>query len=428
MQYFLSKESVLKWLENPSVYHIKKDELYELDDEAFKYLKNCCSAFSIQRSATNQRKSGVQKSEFNSFIKYCLKEEILNRDNVSLKRPPIKKSPVPSLRYLELQITNRCNLRCRHCYIDTNSISSKLSLRGIQRRSNLKKEIATPFWLAMTDKDITSEKVKASELSVTKIKNILKEFEAMQGLRVLITGGEPLLHGRFKEINSILPDFFLRKILFTNGLLLNKKMLGNLNVNEIQVSIDGMEKAHDSLRGKGTFRRAMRSINLAMDSGFEVSVSTMVHQKNLRDFNKMENLFKKIGIKDWTVDVPCITGRLKKNTEFQLLPQQGGKYLKYGYSGGIHSGEKGFGCGLHLMSISASGKISKCTFYSDRAVGTIKDRLRKCWKKIKPIRLDKLECDCEYIEKCRGGCRCRAEILGDAKGKDLYRCVLYSVI
>ena len=99
------------------------------------------------------------------------------------RRPPIKKSPVPSLRYLELQITDRCNLRCRHCYIDTNSIS-KLSLRGGRRdrRSNLKK-IATPFWLAMTDKDITSEKVKASELSVTQIKNILTEFRRDAGLK-----------------------------------------------------------------------------------------------------------------------------------------------------------------------------------------------------------------------------------------------------
>ncbi len=389
MNYFISKETVLKRLETPSAYHIRKDELYELDDEAFEYLKDCCSAFSVQRSAINQRKSEVQKAELASFIKYCLKEEILTRDKISLKRPPIKKSPAPSLRYLELQITDRCNLRCRHCYIP--------------------------------DKH-------SKELSLSLITRALKEFEAMQGLRVLITGGEPLLHRSFKEINSILPKFFLRKILFTNGLLLNKNILNDLNVHEMQVSIDGMEKAHDSLRGKGRFKRTMQNIMLAIECGFDVSISTMVHSKNTGDFDKMEKLFKKIGIKDWTVDVPCVTGRLRENTEFQLSPKQAGKYLKYGYSGGIHSGEKGFGCGLHLMSISANGKISKCTFYSDRAVGTIKDGLRKCWGKIKPVRLDKLECDCKYIEKCRGGCRYRAEMLEDAKGKDLYRCALYRVI
>ncbi|TAL24646.1 MAG: SPASM domain-containing protein [Nitrospirae bacterium] len=123
--------------------------------------------------------------------------------------------------------------------------------------------------------------------------------------------------------------------------------------------------------------------------------------------------------------MPCITGRLKRNTEFQLSPQQAGKNLKYGHGGGIHSGKKGFGCGLHLMAITAEGKIAKCTFYSDRYVGTIKDGLKKCRQKIKPIKLDKLKCNCEFIEQCRGGCRYRAEMLGDPLGKDLYRCGLF---
>src|SRR3989339_226918 len=104
MKYFLTKESVLKWLETPSVYNIKKDELYELDNEAFRFLKKCrlgngCSA---------------KESEFTD---YCIKEGILTTEKNLLTRPHVIKSPVPSLRYLELQITDRCNLRCKHCYI-----------------------------------------------------------------------------------------------------------------------------------------------------------------------------------------------------------------------------------------------------------------------------------------------------------------------
>ncbi|MDP3112864.1 MAG: radical SAM protein [Thermodesulfovibrionales bacterium] len=409
MQYSLSKESVLKWLEDPSVYHIKKDELYELDDEAFEFLKGCQSVYcyaelrtchaefisASKKKTLNQVQGDAISLATKKFIDYCLKEGFLTKNKVSLRRPPLKKSPVPSLRYLELQITDRCNLRCRHCYINPPSPPfSKGGMGGF-------------------------------ELSLSRITRALTEFEEIQGLRVLITGGEPLLHSRFKEINSMLPEFFVRKILFTNGLLLSKEVLKNINVDEIQISIDGLEKAHDSLRGKGTFKSAMKAAGLSIDYGFEVSISTMVHSKNTGDFDKMETLFKKIGIKEWTVDIPCVAGRLRENTDFQLSPKQAGKYLAYGYGSGIHSGEKGFGCGLHLMSVSANGKISKCTFYSDRAVGTIKDGLRKCWEKIKPVRLDKLECDCEYIEKCRGGCRYRAEMLGDAKGKDLYRCALY---
>ena len=138
----------------------------------------------------------------------------------------------------------------------------------------------------------------------------------MQGLRVLITGGEPLLHSRFEKINEMLLQFFIRKILFTNGLLLSKKILKNLNVDEIQISIDGLENAHDSLRGRGTFKKTIEAVKNAINSGFEVSVSTMVHPENLGDFDEMEALFKGLGIKDWTVDVPCISGRLEKMQNF----------------------------------------------------------------------------------------------------------------
>jgi radical SAM protein with 4Fe4S-binding SPASM domain len=375
MKYYLSAESALKWLELPCVYQIKKDELYELDENSFHFMKTCASE---QGCFSNDA----------DFISYCLKEGIITRKKVTQKQPPMVKSPVPSLRYLELQITERCNLRCRHCYIGAGA---------------------------------------SSELSVDQISNILREFESMQGLRVLITGGEPLVHKQFQDINTILPAFPLRKVLFTNGLLLDKKSLKALHIDEFQVSIDGLEKAHDSLRGKGTFRRAFRAIKLALDSGFDVSVATMVHAKNLKDFDTMEKLFRDMGIKDWTVDVPCVTGRLGKNKQFQIKPELGGKFLRYGYGGGMHASSPGFACGLHLMSVMADGRVAKCTFYAATPAGNIEEGLRTCWKRIMPIRLKELHCDCSYLESCRGGCRYRAGLLGDPLGEDLYKCYSYNL-
>lgn len=376
MRYFFSKKSALKWLEIPSVYQTATDELYELDDISFKFLKECAS-------------EGGAHSGDKAFIDYCLKEDLLTTQRISVKRPPLIKSPVPSLRYLELQITDRCNLRCRHCYI--------------------------------------TEKAP-KELAVKQITDTLKEFEEMQGLRLMITGGEPLLHSNFDEINKALPDFFIRKVLFTNGLLLNKDLLRSLNVDEIQISIDGLEKGHDSLRGAGTFSKAVKAVRLTKEMGIEVSVATMVHAKNLDDFDGMEKLFSDLEIKDWTVDVPCATGRLANSSEFQVSPEEGGKYLRYGYGAGLHAGETGFGCGLHLLSVMADSKVTKCTFYSDRPVGSIKDGLRECWEKTTPVSLKDLSCDCEYLESCRGGCRYRAELLGDPLGKDLYKCFLHDII
>ncbi len=403
MRYFLARNAALKWIETPSVYHIEKDDLYELDSDSFEFLNNCATVTGCNAESAS---SGAE------FIDYCLKEKILTKDKVSVKRPPLIKSPDPSLRYLELQITNKCNLKCRHCFIGArNIITLPQPLPSIPK--------------AFGTSPSRESGAKEEELSVNQIKGILKEFEEMQGLRVLITGGEPLIHRSFEEINKLLPEFFVRKVLFTNGLLLNKKALKKLNVDEIQISLDGLKDAHDSLRGKGTFKLAIEAAKRALDSGFEVSIATMVHTKNLDDFDEMERLFKDLGIKDWTVDVPCITGRLEDNPEFQLSPEQGGKYMRYSLGNGPHAGTPGFACGLHLMAVMADGKVSKCTFYSASSVGRIEEGLRKCWQKVKPVTLDKLKCDCKHIESCRGGCRYRAGLLGDPLGKDLYKCNFY---
>lgn len=380
MRYYLSPHVCLKQLETPSVYHPGTDELYELDGDSFDLLRACSA------------EEGCSSAE-KEFIDYCVQEKILITDRIPIQRPPLIKAPEPSLRYLELQITDRCNLHCRHCYIGPSSGPDSFH-----------------------------------ELSFDQIKTGLREFEELQGLRVLITGGEPLLHRDFASINNMLPDLLIRKVLFSNGLLLNRAVLKDLHVDEIQISIDGLQQAHDILRGSGTFARAMDSIRLCLDMGYEVSISTMVHADNLNDFDDMELLFRKMGIRDWTVDVPCISGRLADNEKSQVTPSTGGRYLKYGFGEGLHSGGEGFGCGLHLMSIMADGKVSKCTFYADRSVGTVQDGLRKCWQRISPVRLNSLTCDCKYLASCRGGCRYRAEVLGNARGKDLYRCALYDII
>jgi radical SAM protein with 4Fe4S-binding SPASM domain len=376
MNYYLARRAVLKWLETPSIYHMAKDELYELDNDSFSFMKSCAS-------------NDGCVSKDSAFIDYCVEEGLLTTEQVSVKRPLLIKAPVPSLRYLELQITDACNLRCRHCYIGD----------GASR-----------------------------ELSLMQIRDVLSEFEDMQGLRVMITGGEPLLHRSFEAINEVLPEYSIRKALFTNGMLLRKETLKLLKVDEIQISIDGLEAAHEALRGNGTFRRALEGVKNSLDAGFNVSISTMVHRGNLRDFDEMEHMFKHLGIKEWTVDVPCTAGRLKENAEFWVDPEEGGKYLGYGYGGGLHATGPGYACGLHLMSVMANGNIAKCTFYGDRTVGTVDQGLRSSWHRIQPVRLKELACDCEFIEACRGGCRYRAELIDGPRGRDLYRCTLYGII
>ncbi len=347
--------------------------MYELNTEAFEFFLKCYQ----QEGCFTEDKE---------FIEYCLSEGILFDSPQKPLPHTIRQSPTPSLRYLELLITDRCNLRCRHCYIG---------------------------------------ETEQQELPLEKIKKVLQEFEAIQGLRLLISGGEPLLHSEFEGLNDFLKDYPLRKILLTNGLLLTEKRLSNLNVEEIQISIDGLQKGHEALRGRGTFQKTVDALKRTIQHGYDVSVSTMVHPENLDEFDEMDALFRELGVKEWTVDVPCSYGRLKENPELSLSPKQAGRYLRYGYGGGFHGGREGFGCGIHLVSVLADGTVAKCAFYAETPVGSIDDGLQECWERIQPVKLSDLSCDCRYLEICRGGCRYRAELLGDPKGKDLYKCFAF---
>jgi len=376
MRYYLAPHCAIKLLEAPAVYDMLSDELYELDKDALEFMKACASS-----------KGG--ESEETEFIGFCLNEGLLATVPTDKNPPPLEPSPQPSLRYLELQITRRCNLRCAHCYLG---------------------------------------QAVDIDLRVDETLNVLREFERMQGLRLLITGGEPLMHPGFKEINAKLPEFAFRKILFTNGVMLTESALRSLNVHEIQISVDGLERSHDALRGAGTYQKAISAIKRARDNGYEVSVSTMVHADNLEDFDAMDSLFRDMGARDWTVDIPCATGNLEANSVFSLTPEESGKYLKYGFGEGLHGGAGGFACGHYLMSVTAQGKCAKCAFYEDVSVGDISEGLRACWERVRHIALSELECDCDVLEVCRGGCRYRAAQVTSALGKDLYRCHFHGKI
>lgn len=376
MAFFLSPRASLKWLETPSVYHVVRDELYELDDESFAFLRSCAAPGGC--SGSNEQ-----------FTAYCLAEDLLTETASLHPRPPVAPAPCPSLRYLELQLVERCNLRCRHCYISGQ---------------------------------------EEGELPPEDVRGVLRELEALQGLRVLLTGGEPLLHSRFAEINAMLPDHALHTVLFTNGLLLTPAVLAGLNAHEIQISIDGMEAAHDVLRGPGAWKKAVRALRLAIDAGFPVSVATMVHRANLGDFDAMDALFRSLGVREWSVDVPCSAGRWTANGDLSVTPREGGRFLAYGYGGGMHGSAAGYACGLHLMAVRPDGNAAKCTFYGDRPAGNIREGLRLCWERIKPIPLRSLECSCDVLDACRGGCRYRAEQTGGPGSCDPYRCSLHGIV
>jgi len=375
----IASHCFLKRLEEPYLYDIKNDELYELSEEAYQFILKC-----------SQGEHVFIKRENEEFIQYCLSENLVALSETPVKRDGIHHpSPIPSLRYLEFQITDRCNLRCRHCYIGD----------GFHQ-----------------------------DLSFEKILKILKEFEEIQGLRLLLSGGEPLLHPRFWEINEVLRDHAFRSVLLSNGTLITKAIAKRLHVHEVQLSLDGMKEEHESIRGKGTFEMSLYAIDHLQEANIRVSIATMIHRKNLNQFDLLASLIQSKNIGEWNVDLPCIAGRMEENRDLWVSPEEAGPFLQYSYGGGLHSSEKNATCGAHLCAILPNGKVAKCGLFSQEPVGSIEEGLRICWGRIPRIELKELACNCSVIEECRGGCRYRAKLQGDIFKPDLFQCYARKVL
>jgi radical SAM protein with 4Fe4S-binding SPASM domain len=377
----LSESAFLKRLEFPAVYKKDTDELYELGEEAFDFLENI-----------NQEDVSKLSGEKKEFVDHALKEGILSftsEKKVSEKK--IGVNEIPSLRYLLLNITKRCNLKCKHCYLGEEE-----------------------------DQDLPTDLIF----------KIFDEFEEMGGLRLIVSGGEPLLHPDFWKINDSLKKRAFRSILNSNGILIDEEAAGRFFFDEVQISLDGMKDGHEALRGKGTFKKAIAAIEASIKAGKDVSVATMIHSKNINEFNEMEKLLKELGVIAWIIDVPVAEGRLRENLQF-YPPLRG--YLKdileKQFGSEVHESSGNYICGAHLASVQVNGSLTKCGFYEEWSGGSVKNGLRKAWKKLPKMKLNELSCECPVLEECRGGCRYRAEVYsgGDRKAKDPVKCLSYGM-
>jgi radical SAM protein with 4Fe4S-binding SPASM domain len=356
----LHPKAALKNLERPFVYHIAGDELYEIDEKAVGFFLRCDGAA-----------RGEDLTSENEFVEYCLEEGLLEAlPSPSPVPVTVNEKVEPSLRYLELQVTQRCNLRCAHCYLGTPG---------------------------------------TRDLPVADAVSIAREFAGMGGLRLLISGGEPMLYNDLESFIKMTKGVPVRRVLFSNGTLIDSNVMSWLDVDEIQFSLDGWEKGHEAMRGKGAFEKTMTGIQAAVQAGVAISFSTMIHLENLDEFDRMKEFIENIGAVEWGIDIMCVAGSLEKHQELAVPYKEAVPYLDYAFGGGYHGSSEGYACGRHLMTVMPDGRAVKCGFYRDKPLGDARKGLKECWLKMEHIPLRNLECaDCSMLNDCRGGCRFRA--------------------
>jgi MoaA/NifB/PqqE/SkfB family radical SAM enzyme len=124
------------------------------------------------------------------------------------------------------EVTRRCNLTCPNCYVYN----------------------FNPKYADANRKDILKE-VRKDELACEDYEKIFLN-EIKQGCKsIFLIGGEPTL--RMDVIELAYNLFGRNMILITNGII---KIPTNLKFS-FAVSVDGGEKVHDTIRGKGTFKQ-----------------------------------------------------------------------------------------------------------------------------------------------------------------------------
>lgn len=383
----LNPDCSLKKLKEPHIYNKCKDALYRIDKEA-----ECL----FQENETITGDMFVDCGSRDFFL-YCLEEEILIPSEKPSRRTasfiPAKGGITdPALRYLLFHITDGCNISCKHCYLG---------------------------------------KTQKTSLGFKQIRNVFKEMEEMQGLIVLLSGGEPLCHPSFWEINEILPEFNLRFELLTNGTLITPEVAKRLKVHQVQVSIDGLETAHDFMRGSGNFKRSLNGIRNLVDAGMKVAVSTMVFAKNLQDFEGLQSLLRGMGVEQWLVNSPSAIGSWVKHEDLSVDHENiAEKMITYSQADGPHESKYSQICGSHICTIFADGEIYPCPLIVENSLrmGNIRDGLASAWQKKKSATdfSDFSECgECTVKHECHGGCRFRAKESGNPCGRDPVMCAIY---
>lgn len=375
----LSNNFFPKRLESCFLLDKKNDELYELTEDAFAFILQCDGKRRIEELKVPKR-----------FLHTLLKNNIieLSEEPSAARIFRVSTPPLPSLRYMEIQLTERCNINCKHCY------------QGI-------KGTKEPAWRGL--------------------RKVLEQFAELQGLRVILSGGEPLLYRHFGRLNDYLKDYPAYVVLLSNGTLISDMSVKELNMDEIQFSLDGMEKGHDFIRGKGCFQKLRAGIEkIRSETDINISFATMAHRENIREFPAMKKFIKEMGGKEWGIDYPVIEGNLKNHREIYPDIADAVKVMKHRFGASFHAtGEDGdYACGLHLMTLTPGGNFLPCGFYPEKVFGTIQDGLTAAVKNRRFIKLaDIKECArCPSLSECRGGCRFRAGGIGK---KDIVMCGVF---
>lgn len=180
-------------------------------------------------------------------------------DNIFLGEPFHGHYPLSSL---SIELTNGCNLRCKHCY---GSFPQ------------------TP---------------KFQFVSFDWIKKSINELNALHVKRIALTGGESTIHPHFLEIAMFFLEHGFELTVFTNGY--NPEIIQKLLAKSsqyyftIKVSLDGLEDIHNLIRGSNNaYANTIKTLEaISHYDNVDLYISTVVMPQNIAGLADLETMIE----------------------------------------------------------------------------------------------------------------------------------------
>jgi radical SAM protein with 4Fe4S-binding SPASM domain len=179
----------------------------------------------------------------------------------SLSRHRLFGGRKPLLGHLDIELTERCNNACLHCYINLPEHDSQAARR---------------------------------ELTAEQWKGILRQAADLGALSVRLTGGEPLLRPDFSEIYLYARRLGLKVVLFTNVRLITPQLADLLArvppLKKIEVSAYGMyPQSYDAIAcAPGAFAEFRRGVDLLLERQIGFMVKSVLLPPNRAEIEEFE--------------------------------------------------------------------------------------------------------------------------------------------
>ena len=187
-------------------------------------------------------------------------------------------------------LTRTCNLKCVHCYTDSEA------------------------------------KRYPGELSTTQALAVIADLAQFQIPSLLLSGGEPLLRHDFWSLLSAARQKGLRCVLSTNGTLLDANVAARLQQEGlfyVGISLDGVGEVHNQFRGKPwAYQKTLQGIRYCKEAGLKVSLRITLTRHNVQELDRYFQF-----IEEENIDRICFyhlaySGRGRKLVSEDLAPEE----------------------------------------------------------------------------------------------------------